>query len=44
MGKQKKTRKFAVAKRIISAKDPRIRENQEKDAKKPKAKPEVKHV
>lgn len=31
MGKQKKTRKFAVAKKIISAKDPRIVANQEKE-------------
>lgn len=34
MGKQKTTRKFAVAKKIISAKDPRIKANQEKDSKK----------
>jgi U3 small nucleolar RNA-associated protein 24 len=33
MGKQKKTRKFAVAKKIISSKDSRIKANQEKDAK-----------
>lgn len=32
MGKQKTTRKFAVAKKIISAKDNRIRSNQEKGA------------
>ena len=29
MGKQKTTRKFAVAKKIISAKDPRIKKVQE---------------
>ena len=34
MGKQKKTRKFAVAKKIISSKDIRIKENQEKEKKK----------
>ena len=34
MGKQKKTRKFAVAKKIITAKDPRIKENQMREAKK----------
>ena len=33
MGKGKKTRKFAVAKKIISAKDSRIKTNQEKDNK-----------
>lgn len=32
MGKQKITRKFSVAKRVISAKDPRIKSNQEKQA------------
>ena len=37
MGKQKQTRKFAVAKAIISAKDPRIKANQEKQAKEEKA-------
>lgn len=30
MGKQKQTRKFAVAKKMLSAKDPRIKANQEK--------------
>lgn len=34
MGKQKKTRKFAVAKKVLTAKDPRIKENQIKEAKK----------
>lgn len=34
MGKQKKTRKFAVAKKVMNAKDPRIKENQMKEAKK----------
>ena len=33
MGKQKKTRKFAVAKKVMNAKDPRIKENQMKEAK-----------
>jgi len=33
MGKQKKTRKFAVAKKLISAKDPRIKVNQDRVAK-----------
>jgi U3 small nucleolar RNA-associated protein 24 len=33
MGKQKKTRKFAVAKKVISAKDTRIVANQEKQKK-----------
>jgi len=33
MGKQKTTRKFAVAKKIISAKDPRITANQDKEKK-----------
>eukprot|EP00598_Pedospumella_elongata_P004077 CAMPEP_0184968396 /NCGR_PEP_ID=MMETSP1098-20130426/1464_1 /TAXON_ID=89044 /ORGANISM="Spumella elongata, Strain CCAP 955/1" /LENGTH=199 /DNA_ID=CAMNT_0027490001 /DNA_START=87 /DNA_END=686 /DNA_ORIENTATION=- len=32
MGKQKQTRKFAVAKKMISAKDPRITKNQTKQA------------
>mmetsp|Transcript_16496 Transcript_16496/g.15820 ORF Transcript_16496/g.15820 Transcript_16496/m.15820 type:complete len:200 (+) Transcript_16496:127-726(+) len=32
MGKQKLTRKFAVAKKIISSKDSRIKENQNKEA------------
>jgi len=32
MGKQKKTRKFAVAKKMLSAKDPRIKANQEKQS------------
>jgi len=30
MGKQKTTRKFSVAKKVISAKDPRIKQNQDK--------------
>ena len=30
MGKQKKTRKFAVAKKVMSANDNRIKANQEK--------------
>lgn len=34
MGKQKQTRKFAVAKKVISKNDPRIRSNQEKVEKK----------
>ena len=34
MGKSKTTRKFAVAKKIISAKDPRIKGNAEKLKKK----------
>lgn len=34
MGKAKQTRKFAVAKKIISPKDTRIRENAEKAKKK----------
>ena len=38
MGKQKKTRKFAVAKKIISAKDSRIKANQENAQKEAKAK------
>ncbi len=33
MGKQKKTRKFAVAKKVIKPNDPRIKANQEKQAK-----------
>jgi len=49
MGKQKKTRKFAVAKKMITAKDPRIKANQDKqvvEAKKTeKAKKEAeKHI
>lgn len=44
MGKAKKTRKFAVAKRIMSPKDTRVKENMEKakqkeEAKKKKAEP-----
>lgn len=34
MGKAKKTRKFAVAKKVISPKDTRVRENLEKAKKK----------
>jgi U3 small nucleolar RNA-associated protein 24 len=34
MGKAKKTRKFAVAKKIISPKDTRVRENLEKEKQK----------
>ena len=34
MGKAKKTRKFAVAKKMISPKDTRVRENLEKSKKK----------
>lgn len=36
MGKQKKTRKFSVAKKMIAAKDPRIKANQEAQSKKEK--------
>lgn len=32
MGKQKKTRKFSVAKKVIQANDPRLKVNQEKQA------------
>ena len=34
MGKQKKTRKYAVAKKMISAKDARLPSNREKEKKK----------
>jgi U3 small nucleolar RNA-associated protein 24 len=36
MGKQKQTRKFAVMKKIISKKDPRITANQDKQVEKVK--------
>ena len=36
MGKQKSTRKFAVAKKVMSAKDPRVKANQEKQSKETK--------
>ena len=42
MGKQKKTRKFAVAKKMISAKDPRIKANQEKQSTEAKEREEKK--
>ena len=40
MGKQKKTRKYAVAKKMISAKDSRLPSNQEKEKKKREKKEE----
>lgn len=43
MGKQKQTRKFAVAKKVISKNDPRIRKNQEKVEKQTKVDNEKKH-
>ena len=42
MGKQKKTRKFSVAKSMISSKDPRIKTNQEAASKKAKEEVEKK--
>ncbi|KAI9225553.1 MAG: rRNA-processing protein-like protein FCF1 [Piptocephalis tieghemiana] len=45
MGKAKKTRKFAEVKRVISAKDIRLKENQEKKKKEAEAKaPVVRHL
>ena len=32
MGKQKKTRKYAVAKKVVSLKDSRLKSNKEKEA------------
>ena len=44
MGKQKKTRKFSVAKSMISSKDPRIKTNQEAASKKAKEEVEKKKI
>ena len=44
MGKQKKTRKFAVAKKVISNKDPRIKSNQTEQKKKVTKDNEAKEV
>lgn len=43
MGKQKQTRKFAVAKKIINKNDPRIRSNQDKIEKQTKVDNQKKH-
>ena len=44
MGKAAKTRKFAVAKKIIAPKDQRLKANQEKEKKKTEKKEVVRHV
>jgi U3 small nucleolar RNA-associated protein 24 len=43
MGKQKQTRKFAVAKKMLSAKDPRIQQNQQKQVVAAKEEEKKKH-